>query len=147
MNHSQSWRQRHHIDIVVYFFDLYPLSSDPTEVPNFFLPSHRLEASMRAIQLAASFRDSLSDLVSICQPITTNLLFSALLYLIVIYILLMRTQKSGCFFENFTSSPTPEVATVCYRKHKYTVQAFPPLTCWTRSTVVLLVTPVFKMYQ
>ncbi|XP_029699383.1 C2 domain-containing protein 3 isoform X2 [Takifugu rubripes] len=42
--------------------DKQPQASDPTEVPNFFLPSHRLEASMRAIQLAASFRDSLSDL-------------------------------------------------------------------------------------
>lgn len=78
--------------MVVYFFDLYPLSSDPTEVPNFFLPSHRLEASMRAIQLAASFRESLSDLVSI----------SSLLYLIMSYILVIRTQKSGCFFKNYT---------------------------------------------
>ncbi|XP_028320437.1 C2 domain-containing protein 3 isoform X2 [Gouania willdenowi] len=32
---------------------------DPVEVPNFFLPSHQLEASMRAIRLAPSFSQTL----------------------------------------------------------------------------------------
>lgn len=35
--------------------------SVPAEVPNFFLPSHQLEASMRAIRLAPSFSQSCSD--------------------------------------------------------------------------------------
>ncbi|XP_051253398.1 C2 domain-containing protein 3 isoform X1 [Dicentrarchus labrax] len=36
-------------------------TSVPAEVPNFFLPSHQLEASMRAIRLAPSFSKSTSD--------------------------------------------------------------------------------------
>ncbi|XP_034460102.1 C2 domain-containing protein 3 isoform X1 [Hippoglossus hippoglossus] len=36
-------------------------TSDPVEVPNFFLPSHQMEASMRAIQLAPSFSHPPSD--------------------------------------------------------------------------------------
>uniref|UniRef100_A0A8C4IFG0 C2 domain containing 3 centriole elongation regulator n=1 Tax=Dicentrarchus labrax TaxID=13489 RepID=A0A8C4IFG0_DICLA len=43
--------------------------SVPAEVPNFFLPSHQLEASMRAIRLAPSFSKSTSDPVSICHRI------------------------------------------------------------------------------
>ncbi|XP_074496633.1 C2 domain-containing protein 3 isoform X2 [Sebastes fasciatus] len=35
--------------------------SVPTEVPNFFLPSHQLEASMRVIRLAPSFSQTTSD--------------------------------------------------------------------------------------
>ncbi|GLD53443.1 C2 domain-containing protein 3 [Lates japonicus] len=35
--------------------------SVPVEVPNFFLPSHHLEASMRAIKLAPSFSQTSSD--------------------------------------------------------------------------------------
>jgi len=41
------------------------LSSAPLEVPNFFLPPHQLEASLRAIRLAPSFSQTFSDLVSI----------------------------------------------------------------------------------
>uniref|UniRef100_A0A8C4IFJ3 C2 domain containing 3 centriole elongation regulator n=1 Tax=Dicentrarchus labrax TaxID=13489 RepID=A0A8C4IFJ3_DICLA len=44
-------------------------TSVPAEVPNFFLPSHQLEASMRAIRLAPSFSKSTSDPVSICHRI------------------------------------------------------------------------------
>ncbi|XP_026185547.1 C2 domain-containing protein 3 isoform X2 [Mastacembelus armatus] len=40
---------------------LQPLSSVPVEVPNFFLPSQQLEASMRAIRLAPSFSKSSND--------------------------------------------------------------------------------------
>ncbi|KAM9358901.1 C2 domain-containing protein 3 [Symphorus nematophorus] len=35
--------------------------SVPVEIPNFFLPSHQLEASMRAIRLAPSFSQSTTD--------------------------------------------------------------------------------------
>ncbi|XP_076591806.1 C2 domain-containing protein 3 isoform X2 [Chaetodon auriga] len=38
-----------------------PQPSEPAEVPNFFLPSHQLEASMRAIRLAPSFSQLTSD--------------------------------------------------------------------------------------
>ncbi|XP_056230704.1 C2 domain-containing protein 3 isoform X1 [Seriola aureovittata] len=38
----------------------------PVVVPNFFLPSHQLEASMRAIKLAPSFSQSSSDPGRIC---------------------------------------------------------------------------------
>uniref|UniRef100_A0A3B4U809 C2 domain containing 3 centriole elongation regulator n=1 Tax=Seriola dumerili TaxID=41447 RepID=A0A3B4U809_SERDU len=41
----------------------------PVVVPNFFLPSHQLEASMRAIKLAPSFSQSSSDPVSICHQL------------------------------------------------------------------------------
>ncbi|XP_030633912.1 C2 domain-containing protein 3 [Chanos chanos] len=36
-------------------------SSDPVELPNFFLPSHQLEASMRALRLAPVFPSGPSD--------------------------------------------------------------------------------------
>uniref|UniRef100_A0A8D0CU45 C2 domain containing 3 centriole elongation regulator n=1 Tax=Sander lucioperca TaxID=283035 RepID=A0A8D0CU45_SANLU len=41
----------------------------PVEVPNFFLPSHQLEASMRVIRLAPSFSQTASDPVSICNQL------------------------------------------------------------------------------
>uniref|UniRef100_A0A8C2WW56 C2 domain containing 3 centriole elongation regulator n=1 Tax=Cyclopterus lumpus TaxID=8103 RepID=A0A8C2WW56_CYCLU len=39
------------------------------DVPNFFLPSHQLEASMRVIRLAPSFSQTASDPVSICHTL------------------------------------------------------------------------------
>ncbi|KAM6988093.1 C2 domain-containing protein 3 isoform 2-T2 [Tautogolabrus adspersus] len=41
--------------------DTPPKLSVPVEVPNFFLPSHQLEASMRAIRLAPSFSQASCD--------------------------------------------------------------------------------------
>lgn len=79
MNQCHSCKQKHHHTIIiVVFVNLHTSSSDHTEVPNFFLPSHQLEASMRAIQLAPSFRDSLSDSVSICQGLSITLVLYAL---------------------------------------------------------------------
>uniref|UniRef100_A0A8D2ZTY0 C2 domain containing 3 centriole elongation regulator n=1 Tax=Scophthalmus maximus TaxID=52904 RepID=A0A8D2ZTY0_SCOMX len=43
--------------------------SVPVGVPNFFLPSHQLEASMRTIRLAPCFSQSSSDPVSSCHQL------------------------------------------------------------------------------
>uniref|UniRef100_A0A3Q3A8A3 C2 domain containing 3 centriole elongation regulator n=1 Tax=Kryptolebias marmoratus TaxID=37003 RepID=A0A3Q3A8A3_KRYMA len=48
----------------------------PLEVPNFFLPSHQLEASLRVIRLAPSFSKTSSGTVSIYHQIHTSVLCS-----------------------------------------------------------------------
>uniref|UniRef100_A0A672YF29 C2 domain containing 3 centriole elongation regulator n=1 Tax=Sphaeramia orbicularis TaxID=375764 RepID=A0A672YF29_9TELE len=62
----------------IIFFNILPSSSVLGEVPNFFLPSHQLEASMRAIRLAPSFSQSSSDLVRICHQLPLWLSHSSL---------------------------------------------------------------------
>lgn len=98
MNQSHSCKRKdHHTNIIVVFFNLHTSSTDHTEVPNFFLPSHQLEASMRAIQLAPSFRDSLSDSVSICQGLSIHLVLYALRH----YLPIVDTDTHQAFLFEF----------------------------------------------
>lgn len=113
-NHPCQLKHLHqHCHVFFFFFNLYTLSSEPPEVPNFFLPSFQLEASMRAIQLAAPFRESLSDPVSMCQHIHTLASASTSLFLctsLLRYDLTIIDTGTDVklFFDIYTYMSTPE---------------------------------------
>lgn len=79
---------------VFIYFNIHTLSSVPAEVPNFFLPSHQLEASMRAIRLAPSFSQSASDPVSICHQLLAFTLTHCLTEYLNILVLILTPYFS-----------------------------------------------------
>nr|XP_046245495.1 C2 domain-containing protein 3 isoform X2 [Scatophagus argus] len=58
---SQDATDTHDASCSLFNQDTPPQPSVPVEVPNFFLPSHQLEASLRAIRLAPTFSQLTSD--------------------------------------------------------------------------------------